>query len=51
MKGTDRRLAELKASVPEVTPAQALALQAKGAALIDVREADEIAQGSPARLP
>ncbi|HYD60327.1 MAG TPA: molybdopterin-synthase adenylyltransferase MoeB [Noviherbaspirillum sp.] len=47
MKGKDRRLAELKANVPEVTPAQALALQAKGAALIDVREADEIAQGSP----
>ena len=47
MKGKDRRLAELKAAVPEVTPAQALALQARGAALIDVREADEIAQGSP----
>ncbi|MGH8809332.1 MAG: ThiF family adenylyltransferase, partial [Noviherbaspirillum sp.] len=47
MKGKDRRLAELKAVIPEVTPAQALALQARGAALIDVREADEIAQGSP----
>src|SRR3990167_643024 len=47
MKARDRRLRELKASIPEVTPAQALALQARGAALIDVREADEIAQGSP----
>jgi sulfur-carrier protein adenylyltransferase/sulfurtransferase len=47
MKGKDRRLAELKAGIPEVTPAQALALQAKGAALVDVRESDEIAQGSP----
>ena len=47
MKGKDRRLAELKAIIPEVTPAQALNMQAQGAALIDVRETDEIAQGSP----
>ena len=46
-RARDRRLAELKASIPEVEPREALGLQAKGAALIDVREADEIAQGSP----
>jgi molybdopterin/thiamine biosynthesis adenylyltransferase/rhodanese-related sulfurtransferase/molybdopterin converting factor small subunit len=46
-RARDRRLAELKASIPEVDPREALALQAKGGALIDVREADEIAQGSP----
>lgn len=47
MKAKDSRIAELKASIREVTPAEAAALQARGAALIDVREADEIAQGSP----
>lgn len=43
----DRRLAELKASIPEVTPAEAVALQDEGAAVLDVREADEMSQGSP----
>ena len=47
MKAKDRRLAELRTAIREVTPREALALQAQGAALIDVREADEIAQGSP----
>ncbi|MBI2778398.1 MAG: molybdopterin-synthase adenylyltransferase MoeB [Gammaproteobacteria bacterium] len=47
MKAKDRRLAELKATIPEITPEEALALQSKGAVLVDVREADEIAQGSP----
>ena len=47
MKAMDRRLAELRSVIPEVTPAQALTLQAQGAALIDVREAEEISQGSP----
>lgn len=47
MKARDLRLAELKRTIPEVTPTEALALQAKGAALVDVREAEEIAQGSP----
>ena len=47
MTARERRLSELKTSIPEVTPAQALAMQAQGAALIDVREAEEIAQGSP----
>ncbi len=48
MKAKDRRLAELRAEIPEVTPAEALALQQQGAALIDVRDQDEIMQGSPA---
>ncbi len=43
----DRRLAELRSRVPQVTPAEALALQAGGAVLVDVRERDEIAAGSP----
>ncbi len=47
MSAKDRRLAELKASIGEVAPREALAMQAQGAALIDVREADEIAAGSP----
>lgn len=45
--GKERRLAELRAQVPELTPAEALARQAQGAVLVDVREPDEIAQGSP----
>jgi molybdopterin/thiamine biosynthesis adenylyltransferase/rhodanese-related sulfurtransferase/molybdopterin converting factor small subunit len=44
--GRERLLAELKARFPEVTPHEALALQARGAALVDVREPDEIAQGT-----
>jgi molybdopterin/thiamine biosynthesis adenylyltransferase/rhodanese-related sulfurtransferase/molybdopterin converting factor small subunit len=48
MKAKDRRLMELRSSVPQVTPGEARALQEGGALLIDVREQDEIAQGSPA---
>ena len=40
------RLAELGACITEVDPADALSLQARGAALIDVREPEEIAQGT-----
>jgi sulfur-carrier protein adenylyltransferase/sulfurtransferase len=47
MKAKDRRLAELRDSIPEVSPAEALALHRQGAALIDVRDNDEVAQGSP----
>jgi molybdopterin/thiamine biosynthesis adenylyltransferase/rhodanese-related sulfurtransferase len=47
MKARDREIARLKEGIAEATPAQTLALQAQGAALIDVREAEEIAQGSP----
>jgi len=48
MKAKDQRLSELKQAIPEVTPAEALALQQQGAVLLDVREPDEVAQGSPA---
>ena len=47
MKQKDVRLAALKASVAEVTPTEAAALQSDGAKLVDVREPDEVAQGSP----
>ena len=47
MKARDRRLAELRERIPQVTPSQAYALQQKGATLVDVREPQEIAQGSP----
>ena len=47
MRAKDRRLAELKQAIPEVTPQEALAAQQAGAALIDVRDEAEIAQGSP----
>jgi len=47
MKAKDKRLTELKTSVPEVTPDRAAALQKDGAVLIDVREPDEVASGSP----
>lgn len=46
-KAKDRRLVELKAAIPEVTPAEAVRLQRQGAAVIDVREQEEISQGSP----
>ncbi|WP_298231715.1 molybdopterin-synthase adenylyltransferase MoeB [uncultured Azohydromonas sp.] len=39
-------LAELKARIPEIAPREALAQQARGALLVDVREPDEIAQGT-----
>lgn len=47
MKAKDRRLAELKSGIPEIAPEEALALQKQGVVLVDVREADEIAGGSP----
>jgi len=47
MKAKDRLLAELRASVHQVEPAEALRLQARGVPLVDVRDADEMSQGSP----
>lgn len=41
----DARLRALRASIPEITPRQARALQQQGAALIDVRGRDETRQG------
>jgi molybdopterin/thiamine biosynthesis adenylyltransferase/rhodanese-related sulfurtransferase len=48
MKGMERRLAELKSVIPEVEPQEAKDLVSQGALLVDVREADEIANGTPA---
>jgi len=47
MKGKNQRLAELRASIVEIEPKEALALQQQGAVLLDVRETDEVANGSP----
>jgi len=47
MKAKDKELASLRARIAEISPSEAQQLQQKGAALVDVREADEIAQGSP----
>lgn len=46
-RARERRLAALRAEVPEVEPQHAVRLQAEGALLIDIREPDEIAAGSP----
>jgi len=47
MRAKDRRVAELRETIAEVTPREAYALQQQGAALVDVRDPSEIAQGSP----
>jgi molybdopterin/thiamine biosynthesis adenylyltransferase/rhodanese-related sulfurtransferase len=47
MSASKRRLDALRDVVPEVSPSEALARQARGAILIDVREADEMAGGVP----
>jgi len=47
MKGMERRLAEIREIIAEVEPNEALELQGQGALIIDVREADEVANGSP----
>ena len=48
LSAKDRRIVELRAIIPEVTPTEAHQRQAAGALLIDVREPDEVAHGSPA---
>lgn len=47
MSRSGQRLAALRATIPEVDPPTALALQQGGATLVDVREADEVAGGGP----
>lgn len=42
-----KKLAELRSTIPEVDPPAAFELQRGGAILIDVREPDEVNQGSP----
>jgi molybdopterin/thiamine biosynthesis adenylyltransferase/rhodanese-related sulfurtransferase len=48
MSSSQKRLAQLRGAIPEVDPARAHALVQEGAILVDVREPDEVAQGSPA---
>lgn len=45
MSRKDRRLAELRAIIPEVSPGEVKGLLADGAVLVDIREADEVASG------
>jgi len=47
VRARQRRIAELKSSIPEVTAAEAHRLQQQGVTLIDIREPDEVSQGSP----
>ena len=47
MSAKERRLDQLRASIPEVSPREAREFQQRGAVLVDVREPDEVAQGSP----
>ena len=47
MIARQRRLAVLKETVPEVSVEEAAALQRDGAVLVDIREPDEVAGGSP----
>ena len=47
MIARQRRLLWLQQTIPEVAPPEAFALQQDGATLLDVREPDEVAGGSP----
>ncbi len=48
MSFKQKRLAELRQQILEVTPVEAFGLQQDGAVLVDVREPDEVAHGYPA---
>ncbi|MEM1203398.1 MAG: molybdopterin-synthase adenylyltransferase MoeB [Acidobacteriota bacterium] len=48
MIARQKLLARLKETVAEVSVTEALRLQGEGALLVDVREGDEVSQGSPA---
>jgi molybdopterin/thiamine biosynthesis adenylyltransferase/rhodanese-related sulfurtransferase len=45
--GLTATLARLRERIPEITPEQAAQRQHQGAVLVDVREADEVADGQP----
>jgi molybdopterin/thiamine biosynthesis adenylyltransferase/rhodanese-related sulfurtransferase/molybdopterin converting factor small subunit len=46
-KGLDCRLRDLTRDIRQISPSEAEAEQRRGGVLLDVRESDEIAQGSP----
>jgi molybdopterin/thiamine biosynthesis adenylyltransferase/rhodanese-related sulfurtransferase/molybdopterin converting factor small subunit len=46
-RARERRMEELRARIPEVSPREALELQREGAVLVDVREPEEISEGTP----
>ena len=48
MSAAQRRLQELRSTVPQLNPHEAHERQRDGAVLIDIRDADELAQGVPA---
>ena len=45
--GARERLEALRAAIPQISPAEALAAQQAGAVLVDVRDPEETAQGLP----
>jgi len=47
MNAKEQRISDIKSRVPEISPSEAKKLTESGAVLLDVRETDEIAQGSP----
>ncbi len=47
MSTKDQRIAELTKKIPEVSPIEAKNLAESGGILLDIRESDEVAQGSP----
>jgi molybdopterin/thiamine biosynthesis adenylyltransferase/rhodanese-related sulfurtransferase len=47
VSASSKRLNDIKKAIPEVQADEAFELQEEGAVLIDVREPDEVAQGSP----
>ena len=47
MKAKDQRIAELKQKIPQLTPVQASDLRSQGSIILDIRDPDEVSQGSP----
>lgn len=47
MNAKDQRISALKEKIPEITPVEAKQQAESGSVLLDVRESDEVAQGSP----
>ncbi len=47
MNAKDQRISDIQKKIPEISPAEARKLTESDAVLLDVRESDEVAQGSP----